>query len=211
MRCRARPAPTNSTTRSGSKRSWLLQGIDVAVNGSRAHPQAAQQRYGAQLPPVCLQVNAAILRRRLQDRGRESAEQIEQRLARAAEYQQSLPAGCRLPHNDAHSTTPSRRCWRCCPPHPTSSGCDAMNDFAQPKIGDNVTLNRTRLGQYVHLADDAILEEVEMGTTPTPPGTTRSFTPPSASSSPSPPMRASSRQPPDLPAHRAAPLYLPRL
>ena len=38
-----------------------------------------------------------------------------------------------------------------------------MNDFAQPKIGDNVTLNRTRLGQYVHLADDAILEEVEMG------------------------------------------------
>ncbi len=48
-------------------------------------------------------------------------------------------------------------------PYPTSSGCDAMNDFAQPKIGDNVTLNRTRLGQYVHLADDAILEEVEMG------------------------------------------------
>lgn len=38
-----------------------------------------------------------------------------------------------------------------------------MNDLAQPKIGDNVTLNRSRLGQYVHLADDAILEEVEMG------------------------------------------------
>lgn len=38
-----------------------------------------------------------------------------------------------------------------------------MNDFAQPKIGDNVTLNRTRLGQYVHLADDAILEEVDVG------------------------------------------------
>ena len=75
--------------------------------------------------------------------------------------------------------------------HPTSSGRDAMNDFAQPKIGDNVTLNRTRLGQYVHLADDAILEEVEMGTTPTPPGTTRSFTPLSASSSPLLPMRAS--------------------
>ncbi|NGH10316.1 ribose 1,5-bisphosphokinase [Serratia marcescens] len=73
---------------------WLLQGIDVAVNGSRAHlPQA-------QLLPVCLQVSAAILRQRLQDRGRESAEQIEQRLARAAEYQQSLPAGCRVLHND---------------------------------------------------------------------------------------------------------------
>ena len=62
--------------------------------------QAHQQRYGAQLLPVCLQVSAAILRQRLQDRGRESAEQIEQRLARAAEYQQSLPAGCRVLHND---------------------------------------------------------------------------------------------------------------
>jgi len=38
-----------------------------------------------------------------------------------------------------------------------------MNDAAQQKIGNNVTLNRSRLGQYVHLADDAILEEVEMG------------------------------------------------
>ena len=38
-----------------------------------------------------------------------------------------------------------------------------MNDAAQPRIGNNVTLNRSRLGQYVHLADDAILEEVEMG------------------------------------------------
>lgn len=72
----------------------------MAVNGSRAHLPQAQQRYGAQLLPVCLQVSAAILRRRLQDRGRESAEQIEQRLARAAEYQQSLPAGCRVLHND---------------------------------------------------------------------------------------------------------------
>ncbi|RTF28060.1 ribose 1,5-bisphosphokinase, partial [Serratia marcescens] len=46
---------------------WLLQGIDVAVNGSRAHLPQAQQRYGAQLLPVCLQVSAAILRQRLQD------------------------------------------------------------------------------------------------------------------------------------------------
>lgn len=38
-----------------------------------------------------------------------------------------------------------------------------MSDFAQPRIGDSVTLTRSRLGQYVHLADDAILEEVEMG------------------------------------------------
>ncbi|TCL03541.1 DapH/DapD/GlmU-related protein [Sodalis ligni] len=38
-----------------------------------------------------------------------------------------------------------------------------MNIEAQPKIGNNVTLNQSRLGQYVHLGDDAILEEVEMG------------------------------------------------
>ncbi|TKI07754.1 DapH/DapD/GlmU-related protein [Martelella alba] len=38
-----------------------------------------------------------------------------------------------------------------------------MTDYAQPKIGNNVILNQTRLGNYVHLADDAILEEVEIG------------------------------------------------
>ncbi|KEY57906.1 DapH/DapD/GlmU-related protein [Serratia sp. DD3] len=38
-----------------------------------------------------------------------------------------------------------------------------MSLLAQPKIGKNVTLNRSQLGQYVHLADDAVLEEVEIG------------------------------------------------
>ncbi|WP_413735540.1 acetyltransferase [Sodalis sp. RH21] len=38
-----------------------------------------------------------------------------------------------------------------------------MTNAAQPKIGNNVILNHTRLGQYVHLADDAILEEVDFG------------------------------------------------
>ncbi|WP_346826842.1 ribose 1,5-bisphosphokinase [Serratia inhibens] len=79
---------------------WLLQGIDVVVNGSRAHLPQAQQRYGAQLLPVCLQVSTEVLRQRLQNRGREDAAQIEQRLARATEYQQRLPAGCRLLAND---------------------------------------------------------------------------------------------------------------
>ncbi|TFZ53182.1 ribose 1,5-bisphosphokinase [Serratia proteamaculans] len=81
---------------------WLLQGIDVVVNGSRAHLAQAQQRYGAQLLPVCLQVSNDILRQRLQSRGRENADQIEQRLARAAEYQQKLPTGCRRLDNDGN-------------------------------------------------------------------------------------------------------------
>ena len=182
----------------------------MAVNGSRAHLPQAQQRYGAQLLPVCLQVSAAILRRRLQDRGRESAEQIEQRLARAAEYQQSLPAGCRVLHNDGPLDDTGGAAGAAAYRHPTSSGRDAMNDFAQPKIGDNVTLNRTRLGQYVHLADDAIPEEVEMGTTPTPPGTTRSLRHYRQVRLHRFLCAHQSRQPPNLPAHRAAPLHLSR-
>jgi len=81
---------------------WLLQGIDVVVNGSRAHLPQAQQRYGGQLLPVCLQVSPEVLRQRLQRRGRENAEQIERRLMRATEYQHSLPAGCRLLDNDGN-------------------------------------------------------------------------------------------------------------
>ncbi|HFK7188463.1 TPA: ribose 1,5-bisphosphokinase [Serratia odorifera] len=85
---------------------WLLQGIDVVVNGSRAHLPQAQQRYGTQLLPVCLQVDPAILRQRLQQRGREDAQQIEQRLRRAAAYQHALPPGChRLDNNGDLATT----------------------------------------------------------------------------------------------------------
>lgn len=35
--------------------------------------------------------------------------------------------------------------------------------FAEPKIGDNVVMTRSRVGQYVHISDDAILEESEIG------------------------------------------------
>ncbi|MCC3719587.1 acetyltransferase [Rouxiella badensis] len=34
---------------------------------------------------------------------------------------------------------------------------------SDPKIGNNVELKQTRLGQYVHLGDDAVFEEVEVG------------------------------------------------
>lgn len=87
-----------------------------------------------------------------------------------------------------------------------------MNDFAQPKIGDNVTLSRTRLGQYVHLADDAILEEVEMGDYSYTAGHNQIFTPLSASSSPSLPMRASipaTTQPTSASRSTTSPIALP--
>lgn len=79
---------------------WLRQGIDVVVNGSRAHLPLALQRYGTRLLPVCLQVAPEVLRQRLTQRGRETAAQVEQRLIRAADYQHTLPAGCRLLDNN---------------------------------------------------------------------------------------------------------------
>lgn len=62
--------------------SWLEQGRTVLVNGSRAHLAAARQRY-PDLLAVLLTVEPAVLRQRLLARGRESLEDIEQRLARS--------------------------------------------------------------------------------------------------------------------------------
>ena len=49
------------------------------------------------LLPVCLQVSPDVLRSRLQSRGRESAREIDQRLARAARY---TPSDCHILNND---------------------------------------------------------------------------------------------------------------
>ncbi|MEN5015078.1 ribose 1,5-bisphosphokinase [Erwinia sp. Eh17-17] len=70
---------------------WLAAGLDVVVNGSRLHLDAAQQRYGDRLLAVCLQVSPEILASRLRQRGREDEAAIGQRLKRAA---QPGPAGC---------------------------------------------------------------------------------------------------------------------
>ncbi|WP_449434324.1 phosphonate metabolism protein/1,5-bisphosphokinase (PRPP-forming) PhnN [Pseudomonas putida] len=65
---------------------WLEQGRSVLVNGSRAYLPEARRRYPGLLA-ICLEVRPEVLRKRLQARGRETQEQIEQRLARNA----SLP------------------------------------------------------------------------------------------------------------------------
>ena len=64
---------------------WLSAGQDVLINGSRGHLEAARQRY-PQLLAIVLQVDEAVLRQRLLARGRETAEQIEQRLARSRSF-----------------------------------------------------------------------------------------------------------------------------
>jgi ribose 1,5-bisphosphokinase len=61
---------------------WLNAGQDVLINGSRGHLEAARQRY-PDLLAILLQVDEAVLRQRLLARGRETPEQIEQRLARS--------------------------------------------------------------------------------------------------------------------------------
>lgn len=61
---------------------WLAQGRTVVLNGSREYLPQAVQRY-PQLIPVLITVRPEILRIRLLERGRESGEAIEARLARA--------------------------------------------------------------------------------------------------------------------------------
>jgi len=71
---------------------WLAQGHGVLVNGSRAYLPEARRRY-PDLLAVCLQVKPDVLRERLLARGRETAQQIDQRLARNAQLQaEAVPA-----------------------------------------------------------------------------------------------------------------------
>ncbi|WMY76813.1 ribose 1,5-bisphosphokinase [Buttiauxella selenatireducens] len=78
---------------------WLDSGFDVVVNGSRQHLAQARARYGEALVPICLHVSTDVLRKRLEQRGRESTQQIEQRLQRAAFYAPDLD-DCLVLNND---------------------------------------------------------------------------------------------------------------
>ena len=76
---------------------WLHAGFDVLVNGSRGHLPHAQTHYGEKLLPVHIQVSPTLLRQRLEQRGRESAAEIDTRLERAMRYN---PTGCLTLNND---------------------------------------------------------------------------------------------------------------
>ncbi|RAP62755.1 phosphonate metabolism protein/1,5-bisphosphokinase (PRPP-forming) PhnN [Achromobacter sp. HZ01] len=81
--------------------AWLACGAAVIINGSRAHLPQAHARYPA-LTAVEVTVAPALLARRLAGRGRENAQQIAQRLARATQAY-TVPPRCRLlrVNNDA--------------------------------------------------------------------------------------------------------------
>ncbi|MFG0322619.1 phosphonate metabolism protein/1,5-bisphosphokinase (PRPP-forming) PhnN [Pseudomonas putida] len=65
---------------------WLAAGRAVLVNGSRAYLAEARERY-PDLLVVLVQVKPEVLRQRLLARGRETTEEVEQRLARSARLQ----------------------------------------------------------------------------------------------------------------------------
>ncbi len=79
---------------------WLTQGGQVLVNGSRGYFDQARSRYGSALIPVLISVDPALLQRRLELRGRESAQEIDARIRRAHELEQQLPPDCLVIKND---------------------------------------------------------------------------------------------------------------
>lgn len=66
--------------------SWRKQGFAVVMNGSREY-LAEASRLMPHLVPVLVTVKPDILRARLSARGRESAQQIGERLLRAAAFE----------------------------------------------------------------------------------------------------------------------------
>src|SRR4051812_5599943 len=71
---------------------WLAQGLTVVVNGSRDCAAAARARY-PRIGIVWVSADASVLAARLQQRGRESPEEIESRLKRNARLRVQPPAG----------------------------------------------------------------------------------------------------------------------
>ena len=70
---------------------WLAEGHDVLINGSRGYLPQARERY-PDLLVVLLSVDQVVLRERLLARGRESAQEIEARLSRNAQFADDLLA-----------------------------------------------------------------------------------------------------------------------
>lgn len=70
--------------------AWCREGATVLLNGSRQALPQASERFGEALRPVVITAPPAVLRQRLEQRGRESHEEIAQRLVRHAEVEAEL-------------------------------------------------------------------------------------------------------------------------
>ncbi|WP_223834280.1 hypothetical protein [Spirosoma profusum] len=69
--------------------AWMQAGAHVVINGSREYLPQASQRY-PDMRVILLEVNSDIIRQRLVERGRETVQEIE---ARIAHNQQLPPVG----------------------------------------------------------------------------------------------------------------------
>ncbi|MFJ4396512.1 phosphonate metabolism protein/1,5-bisphosphokinase (PRPP-forming) PhnN [Pseudomonas sp. NPDC089396] len=83
---------------------WLAQGHSVLVNGSRAYLPQARLRY-PDLLAVCLVVKPEVLRERLLARGRETPQEIDERLARSAGMRLDQDSTVHLLDNSGSLTT----------------------------------------------------------------------------------------------------------
>lgn len=90
--------------------SWLARGAQVIVNGSRAYLATALSRF-SDLQPVHIVVSPEILAERLKKRRRESADQIEGRLARSAALPVSEPPGLLAIANDGNPLDAAAELW----------------------------------------------------------------------------------------------------
>jgi len=81
---------------------WLAKGINVVMNGSRGYLEQAIKRY-PELKPVLIRVDPNVLRKRLELRGRENENEIEQRLKQAIilEKSASHPQLITIDNNDS--------------------------------------------------------------------------------------------------------------
>ncbi len=79
---------------------WLERGANVVMNGSRAFLPVADRRFPG-LTVVLIEVSPAVLRARLVARGRESPEEIAERLARASEFNVIHPNVITIRNNGA--------------------------------------------------------------------------------------------------------------
>ena len=86
---------------------WLASGEQVLVNGSRGYLATARERY-PDLLAVLLSVEQDALRQRLHAHGRETAEQIESRLARNALFAGELDDYIRLDNSTPLSESVER-------------------------------------------------------------------------------------------------------
>jgi ribose 1,5-bisphosphokinase len=79
---------------------WLAKGVHVVINGSRTYLEQVRLNY-PELIPVGIDVDIDILRNRLLARGRETPEQIEQRLARNLQFRHMVGNEIRICNNGA--------------------------------------------------------------------------------------------------------------